>query len=92
MSQRSGTSGLYIMDADGTDQQAIFLSNTLNNLWLGWQPLSGAPPEDLDGDGDVDRGDITLLLRDRGKSVTQSACGPACDLDGDGQITALGKV
>jgi hypothetical protein len=46
-------------------------------------------PGDLDGDGDVDRADITLLLGDRGNSVAQSACGPPCDLDGDGQITAL---
>jgi Dockerin type I domain len=51
-------------------------------------PVSGEPG-DLDGDGDVDRADIMLLLRDRGKSVAQSACGPACDLDDDGQITAL---
>ena len=44
---------------------------------------------DLDSDGDVDRDDLSILLRDLGKSVTQSACGPRCDLNGDGQITNL---
>ncbi len=51
----------------------------------------GAPavPGDLDGDGDVDRGDLRILLGDRRKTVDESACGPACDLDGDGRITVL---
>jgi hypothetical protein len=44
---------------------------------------------DIDNDGDVDRDDLTILLQDRGKSVSQSACGARCDLDGDGHITGL---
>jgi len=44
---------------------------------------------DLDGDGDVDRNDLNILLLDRNKPVSQSACGSACDLDGDGIITGL---
>jgi hypothetical protein len=46
-------------------------------------------PGDLDCDGDVDRNDLNILLADRNKSVSQSACGTLCDLDGDGIITAL---
>jgi hypothetical protein len=44
---------------------------------------------DLDGDGDVDQGDLDILLKDLNKSVKDSACGTQCDLDGDGKITAL---
>ena len=43
---------------------------------------------DLDND-DVDRDDLDILLPDRGQSVAASACGEACDLDEDGEITAL---
>lgn len=44
---------------------------------------------DIDGDGDVDQDDLNVLLLDRGKSVSASACGVACDLDDNGTITAL---
>ncbi len=46
------------------------------------QPQKG----DLDGDGDVDRGDLNILMGHR--SDDASHC-PECDLDGDGTITAL---
>jgi hypothetical protein len=46
-------------------------------------------PGNLDNDTDVDLDDLTILLVDRNKSVQGSACGAACDLDGDGKITAL---
>ena len=46
-------------------------------------------PGDIDNDGDVDRDDLNILLLDRNKSVADSSCGSACDLDGDGVITAL---
>jgi uncharacterized repeat protein (TIGR01451 family) len=44
---------------------------------------------DLDGDNDVDRDDLNILLLDRNKTVSESSCGEACDLDGDSMITAL---
>ncbi len=44
---------------------------------------------DLDGDGDVDRNDISIILQDRRATVDQSACGADCDIDGDGRITVL---
>ncbi len=43
---------------------------------------------DYDGDGDVDRDDINLLLIDRNKTVEESSCGVACDLNSDGRISA----
>jgi len=46
-------------------------------------------PGDIDGDGDVDQDDVNLLMRDRNKLVSQSACDARCDLDGDGKITVL---
>jgi hypothetical protein len=46
-------------------------------------------PGDFDGDGDVDRDDLNILLQDRNSPVDESACGTACDLDGDGLITVL---
>ena len=42
---------------------------------------------DIDGDTDVDRLDLALLLRDKRRSVDQSRCGVDCDLDGDGMIS-----
>jgi hypothetical protein len=44
---------------------------------------------DINSDGAVDRRDLSFLLQDRGKTVSQSACGALCDLNGDGQITGL---
>jgi hypothetical protein len=46
-------------------------------------------PGDYDGDEDVDRNDLSILLQDRNRTVEASNCGSACDLDGDGMITAL---
>ncbi len=44
---------------------------------------------DLDSDEDIDRNDLNILLVDRNKTVAESSCGSACDLDGDGRVTAL---
>jgi hypothetical protein len=58
-------------------------------------PISDIPGQpytftsDLDGDNDIDRDDLNILLKDRNKSVSDSSCGTACDLDGDGMITGL---
>lgn len=46
-------------------------------------------PGDLNDDGEVDQNDLSILLADRNTSVSASACGAPCDLDRDGQITAL---
>ena len=43
-------------------------------------------PGDLDGDGNIDKNDLNILLSYRNQPA--SAC-PACDLNGDGMITAL---
>jgi uncharacterized repeat protein (TIGR01451 family) len=51
--------------------------------------VPSALPGDLDGDNDVDRNDLNILLQDRNKPVSESSCGEDCDLDGDGKITGL---
>ena len=53
-------------------------------------PGVAAPdPGDIDGDGDVDSNDLTKLLADRNKTVAESTCGSACDLNADLRIDAL---
>ncbi len=41
---------------------------------------------DLDGDGDVDRDDLNIILSHRNQPASEC---PECNLDGDGMITAL---
>jgi len=43
-------------------------------------------PGNLDGDSDVDRGDLSILLSHRNQPASEC---PECDLDGDGVITVL---
>ncbi len=52
------------------------------------QTHSGVPG-DFDFDCDVDRADLDILMLDRNRPVTESACGSPCDLDSDGVITVL---
>lgn len=44
---------------------------------------------DFDGDGDVDKDDLNLLLPDLNTLVNDSTCGAPCDLNVDGVINAL---
>ena len=43
-------------------------------------------PGDLDGDGDIDRNDLNILLTYRNQRASEC---PECDIDGDGIITVL---
>lgn len=43
----------------------------------------------LDGDSDCDRNDLNILMQDLGLSVSDSACGAACDIDNDNKITII---
>ncbi|MBI1928507.1 PEP-CTERM sorting domain-containing protein [Candidatus Poribacteria bacterium] len=70
------------------DQQ----NNVQNPLFDGLESvvaLASNTTGDIDGDGDVDKADLNLLLADRNKPVSESAYGEKSDLDGDGMITAL---
>jgi len=44
---------------------------------------------DIQMDGDVDRDDLIILFAERNTDTSESTCGTACDLDGDGKITVL---
>ncbi|MDO8448383.1 MAG: dockerin type I domain-containing protein, partial [Rhodoferax sp.] len=49
----------------------------------------GPAPGDLNGDGEVDKDDISILLANINLSTHSSKCGTACDLNGDGIISLL---
>jgi len=53
----------------------------VGGLWPGAQPTASPCPGDLDGDGDVDLGDLALVLQNFLGNGTPS---PGGDLDGDG--------
>ena len=44
---------------------------------------------DINGDGQVNRADLDLLLTNVGKRAEGSSCGLLCDVDGDGRISVL---
>jgi beta propeller repeat protein len=77
-------------DLDGN--RIVFSDRRLGDFNV-WQLLleitHDRKPGDIDADGDVDLNDLNALLRDRNKTVADSSCGVACDLDGDGMITVL---
>ncbi len=58
-------------------------------FFSGLRPEAGDVEGDLDGDGDVDRDDIMVVIGERNVAVEESECGAPCDLDGDGVITVL---
>ncbi len=77
---------------------SVFLLQTAMTLATSSSLFSPSPavaqthsvvPGDYDGDCDVDRADLDIILLDRNRPVNSSACGSPCDLDGDGMITVL---
>jgi alpha-tubulin suppressor-like RCC1 family protein/PKD repeat protein len=96
---RISTEETFPVTSQGADQHSnnvfgnqvayIDLRDGGTNLFVSSFELPTIHQGDFDGDADVDQHDLTILLSDRNKTVTASACGAACDLDGDGMITAL---
>ncbi|GJL54189.1 MAG: hypothetical protein NPIRA02_13210 [Nitrospirales bacterium] len=68
---------------------SVVLTSPIGVSWSHGGYAHAAMVGDIDGDNDVDRLDLSLVLADRNKLVSESSCGMACDLDGDGRITVL---
>jgi PKD repeat protein len=68
----------YLVDADGSSDHRL--------VWMDLAVIADSAPGDLDGDGDVDRQDVRIIMRHNRQPA--SVC-PECDLDGDGTITVL---
>jgi hypothetical protein len=88
---------VYQTDADSgiSNVRINWLNNTITfdashfTRFAAFLPAPQPIPGDYDRDGDVDRNDMEILLQDRNKTVDESSCGSACDLDSDGVITVL---
>jgi hypothetical protein len=77
---------LYMAWASATPPPGVMASGGIDIFFAVEPPIVLG---DIDSDGDVDRDDLRILLRDEGKSVSESACGFRCDLNGDGQISNI---
>jgi subtilase family serine protease len=78
--------GIYVLELMVSDGEDTDFDNVVVTVVVS----SGCDVQgDLDGDCDVDRDDLNILLLDRNKSVEDSSCGEPCDLDNDGVITVL---
>jgi hypothetical protein len=77
-------SSVAFEDADWVDEGC---DSVISQQFGFGEPAAPEPiPGDLDGDGDVDRNDMNIILAHRNQPASEC---PPCDLDGDGVITVL---